>query len=490
MFIVLVVLLIAVFSLRYASFFRIKELGKWVLPIAFLVKILVGILFNVMHEYTYGFGDLSHDGGTFIAEAAHLNAIFFQSPLDYFKLLTGIGETPELVHHFMPKTVYWSAGDLTLINDSKNVIRIHSLIYFLSNGEMYVHVALMCFISLLAVKNLFLSFKPYIALSSPQFFWLFLLVPSTIFWTSSVLKEPMLFFGISLYVRGMLYETSLKKRVISSFFGLILMIAFKPYVLVFVLLATLFYLFYRFVFRHKLVYTILFCAGLFTLFTYLYAKQRQTVVNYLTRKQFDFVNVGKGGLHVIAKDYFYYFQPYQYENLRIEDDSVTLIQPSAAYIMRFGSTKRPIKVLLKPKGEKWKIHYYAQGCLSFIETTPIHNSTWQLLKNIPEAMVNSTLRPFYSDAGSNLKWFSIVEIWGIALFLLLALLYRRTLANNEKAIVYALVLFAVLLLLLIGWTTPVLGAIARYRFPAQLALILAGFILIDIKKIKQWKNMH
>jgi hypothetical protein len=487
--IIVLTVLLALTAVRYVSFFRIKELKIWVLPLAFLIKIGIGILFNLLHQYTYGFGDLSHDGGTFILEANRLNAVFFESPLTYFKFLTGIGESPELVKQFLPKTVYWSTGDLTLINDSKNVIRIHSLIHFFSNNEMYVHVTVMCLISLFAVKNFFISFKPYISFSPVLFFWIVLLIPSTIFWTSSVLKEPMLFLGISLFVRGIMYETLLKKQFIVTAVGLLLLLSFKPYVLLFLLLSLFFYLCYRFVFRYNLFYTLSSIIVLFTLFAYLFAEQRKVVVNYLTRKQFDFVNVGKGGLHVATDDYFYYFQPYQYKNLAIGKDSVELIRPSEAYIMRFGSTKQPVKVFLTPSGEKWKIYYYTLGCLSFIKTTPIHNSAWQLIKNIPEAILNSTLRPYYSDAGSNLKWLSMIEVWGIILFLFLAVIYRRKLSNNEKAMVYSLLLFAVFLLLLIGWTTPVLGAIARYRFPAQLALIITGLILIDLEKMKQWKNI-
>jgi hypothetical protein len=219
-----------------------------------------------------------------------------------------------------------------------------------------------------------------------------------------------------------------------------------------------------------------------------FSNQRVTVVNYLTRKQFDFVNVGKGGLHVQADTCFYYFQPYQYENLSIQKD-VVLLKPCDAYVMRFGSTQRPKKVHLNPTGKHWKIHYYTKGCLSFIETTPINNSVIQLIKNIPEALTNSILRPFPTDHGSYLFWLSIFETWGILYFMILAIIKRRNLSNQNKGLVFALGIFALSLFLLIGFTTPVLGAMVRYRFPAQLALILIGIIIIDTKKIKTWKTL-
>jgi len=44
--------------------------------------------------------------------------------------------------------------------------------------------------------------------------------------------------------------------------------------------------------------------------------------------------------------------------------------------------------------------------------------------------------------------------------------------------------FAVVLLLLIGWITPVLGAIVRYRIPAYFALLIAGLLLYKKKETK------
>ena len=41
-----------------------------------------------------------------------------------------------------------------------------------------------------------------------------------------------------------------------------------------------------------------------------------------------------------------------------------------------------------------------------------------------------------------------------------------------------------ILLLLTGWTTPINGALVRFRFPAQLALFIVGSMLIKIKTKK------
>jgi len=482
-------IILLIILLRFVKVFRIDGLSPWTIPFAFLVKFAVGILFNFIHEQTYGPGDLSHDGFTFMEEGKYLNDVFFQSPADFFKLLTGIGETDALIHKHLYMTEYWSYGDLSLVNDSKNVIRIHSLIHFISFGQSGIHLAIFCFISLLAAINLYLSFSDKIKLPQQVTFWVLLLIPSTIFWTSSVLKEPILFFGISLFVRGLIYDKQIWKKCINLVLSIFILIAFKPYILICILLALGGLMVYRNIFKLKLVPTTLLLLTLIFSFGYFFKKPIADATHFLSRKQFDFVNVGKGGLHVIADSSFYYFQPHQYENIEIKGNQVILLKPTDAYIAHFGSIQKPTPVHLEPTGETWDIHYFAPGCASFIETTPINDDPVQLIKNVPEALVNSILRPFPTDHGSNLKFLSVIEVWLIIFFIVFAIFNRRKLNDNEKSIIFTLILFALILSLLIGWTTPVLGAIARYRFPAQLATILVGLILLKHYNIRKWKNI-
>jgi hypothetical protein len=474
--------------LRYTRFFQLSEFNKWTLPAAFLIKLIVGILFNYMHERTYGQGDLSHDGGSFLVEGKYLNDVFFQSPKHYFQLLTGIGETPALIKQHLSMTEYWSAGDLTLINDSKNVIRVHSIIHFFSGGQMMIHLALMCLISLLAVKNLYLSIKRYVAFNKTVLFWALLLIPSTIFWTSSLLKEPLLFFGISLFLRAILYEEISWRKTTFFSVSILLLIGFKPYILLILILTLTFVSIYKFLFKQKFVVASLFIIFFTFLISFVAEKPKETIINYLTRKQFDFVNVGKGGLYVVADTCFYYFQPHQYESLKIIGDKIYLTKNITAYKAHFGSTQKPVAVYLQPNKKAWKMYYFRAGCMSYIETKPINNSSVQLIKNIPEALVNSAIRPWPSDPGSKLKLISFIESLGLFVFLVYAVWKRRKLDENEKLVVFGLMTFALLLFLLIGWTTPVLGAIARYRFPAQLALFIVGFILLKSSKFNLWKT--
>lgn len=480
---------VLLFSLvRYSRLFRTEGLSTWILPSAYLIKVGVGLLLFWVHIRTYGIGELSHDGERFFNEGRLLNEVFFKSPLDYFRLLTGIGETEALTQHYLSTTRYWSAGDLTIINDAKNVIRCHSLLHFISFNSFFVHLSALCLLSTAAVRNIYLTFKGFTQLSNGNFFWIILFIPSTIFWTSSMMKEPFMFFGISLFLRALIIETKPIRKYIWLFIAAFILLAFKPYVLVCLILALIIVALYRYIFNHKLVYLGCFMLIMAPLSAYIFSDFRDTTVHYLTRKQFDFINVGKGGVHVKSDTCFYFFQSYQYENLKFDGYTVELKKEIDGYRYRFGSTQKPVSVHLKPNGEKWTVVYQALGCASYIELTPIDNSFSQLMMNVPQAILNAGFRPFPNDPGSKLKYLSMLEVWIMFAFLVYSWMNRRVTSFKEKEIILGLILFAISLTLLIGWTTPVLGAITRYRFPAQMAIVLISLIILQPKAIKLWKK--
>ena len=126
-------------------------------------------------------------------ESEILHNVFKDSPINYFKFLFGL-ENREMIHHYLSATHHWDAGFGTLINDSQNVIRVHSLIHFFSFGYVTIHIMVVAFFSLLASKFLFRTFRDYIQLPGNLLFWIFVLTPSILFWTSGILKEPFMFF--------------------------------------------------------------------------------------------------------------------------------------------------------------------------------------------------------------------------------------------------------------------------------------------------------
>ena len=475
--------ILLILSLRYFSFFKINNLNQWTMPIAFTIKTLMGLIFSYIYIYSIKNTSEPSDAMRFLDESKQLYNVFFKSKSDFFALLTGIGDNARMIHEHMDKTFIWDAGNFTLINDSRNTIRINCLFRFISFGEDFVNILLMCFLSLIGIHQLYISIQPYSRLNPKILFYSLLLFPSLLFWSSSNLKEPLLILGIGLLARALLKQDSIVKRILIGVLAALLLILFKPYILLCLLPGILFYFSNKIIFKNKVLLSSIAFFVLLVIGIICFPNQRQRFTENLSRKQFNLENVGKGGIHVDCKNGYYYFKPHQYKNLNIEKNKVRLIHPSDAVFLSVNTEEKPIDVHLKPAGEKWNIHIIMPGTNSYIKTTSIHNSFQQLILNIPEALINTFFRPFPFDNGSFLKYPAMFEVWALSIFLILAILFKRKLEADSKNLIACLFIFAITLALLIGWTTPVTGAIVRFRFPIQLALFIVGAILIDFEKL-------
>jgi len=476
------------FVFRYAKRVQIENMSKWTMPIAFSVKAIVGIFFSYVYIYSFDKNCEPSDAVRFLDESKRLKDVFYVSKLDFFHLLTGFGETPKLAHTYLSKSFLWNAGNFSIINDSKNVIRANTLIQFISFGSSFVHILIFTSFSLIGIQQIHKAIQPHVSINSTLLFYSLILFPTLLFWASSPLKEPILILGIGLLIRSLLLKDRTHKRIIIGTIGFVLLLSFKPYI-IYCAIPSLLFIFLNNCFNKQKIIkslTILFLGGFIILFYF--NTERQKLTEYISRKQFDLENVGKGGIHVYGPNCFYYFKPENYKNFLKKDAEIRLIHPSFAYKLSYDLTQIPEKIYLKPTLEKWKIHIIMPGTSSYFKTTEINNSFAQLIKNIPEALVNTNFRPYLFEKGSTLKYLSIIEIWSLFSFLGIAIYKRKKLNYTEIKIILSLLIFIFFLSILIGWTTPISGAIVRFRLPIQLAFICIGSILIDFNKIKLKKN--
>lgn len=477
----LVLFIAFLLALRYIKSFHSPYLSPRHNLVAYSIKFGVGLYFLYIYTAIYGNGSLSADAGAFMRESAILNKVFYSSPLDYFKLLFGLGDQEALVDLYLQDTSHWDSGAQTIVSDNRNILRVHSLFHFFSFGDPARHILAMCFVSLLGIQQLFLGIRRHTELKDVYVFWILVLFPSLLFWTSGILKEPLLFLGIGLLVRALLDQLTAKNRLIYGFFGTLLIIGFKPYVLICALPALVFYLIYRWLPRYKLIGSLLILIlPLALLFSFSGVRNKTTLI--FSQKQYDFQNVGQGGLHAEGDSCFYFFEAWQIPQLKIEGDSVQLVHRMNIKTLQYGAMNDPVPATLEPNGEKWHIYFRNDRSDGFIQLHPIDESFAQLLLNIPEALINSLFRPFFGDPGSWLKYPAMLEVLALYGFLFFAIWRRRKQSVNNQALIGALLVFAVCLSLTIGWVTPVIGAIVRYRIPVFAVLLIIGLLLIHAKK--------
>lgn len=457
------------------------------MPLAFIIKMGIGLIFLMIYLHPSTHNDVPSDTMRFLSESKTLHDIFYQSPADYFTLLLGIGDDTELITKYLTKTFLWDSGSLTIVNDSRNIIRMHSIIHFFSFGSPFIHTLLMCFIGLTGLRHIYLSFEKYIPTNPTIAFFILLLFPSALFWTSGILKEPILLFGVGFLLRSMLTFDSMKKRIIYGVISILILISIKPYVLFCLVPAILFYLIYTYVLKHRLIISLITLVVIIGSGMLIFHTKTQKIVNFISMKQFDFTHIGKGGLYVYeGNNILYFFKPKDYKNIFInhKKQTVTLLHPSKCLVVSAFNKTPTFETTINTKGKTWPIKYYIGGAQSYIETTPINQSPVQLIKNIPEALINAYARPFPTDPGSSLRFPAMFEVWGLSIFLIISFLFKRSIDSKTMGIIVSLLIFSFSLLLVVGWTTPVIGAIFRYRFPAFLALLIIGLILIRFPQKK------
>lgn len=487
----LVWLLVLFWSLHYFKLFKTDQLGKWDLSIAFLLKIAAGALYIFVYSSIYGTvkGELNYDASDFLYESKQLHDIFFDSPKTYFKLLFEIDDDSALVRQYVDGTIHWSRGNLILINDSKNLVKIHSVVQFFSFNNIYVHFIVFNFISLMGLRNLYLATKKFVKMNKRVFFFAMILLPSALFWGSSVLKEPLIIFGMGLLLRSLLdFDISRRKKGIYALISIVILVAFKPYILISFFVAFLFYHFTNYFLKTRVFASLVVFTLASVLALTLFSDLRKKMVHFVSRKQFDFENIGQGGIHTENdKDSLtYYFPSETYKNLDIKEGHFYIKKTTTAFKFRYGFKDTIVRYRLEPDSTKWRIKNYVPGSDSYIKTTLIFSSFRQLIFNIPEALNNALVRPYLTDPGKNLKFFACFETYALFAFLLFALIGRRKLREGELNFIISCLIFVVCLALIIGWTTPVLGAIVRYRMPAYYVLLLIAFILYN--PISLWKK--
>lgn len=482
---IIFVFLLIIAILRYTPALRMPNSSPWLLPVGFVVKVAVSVFFLYVYSYHYGVGELTADPSAFMDESKILNAAFYESPTAYFRFLTGL-DSKALVAEYLSETTQWDAGSSKWFNDTKNLLRLHSLIHFISFNQTMIHLFVVSLISLLGLRFMTLAIIPYTHLKTTIIFLSLLLMPNALFWSSGLLKEPLIFFSIGLFIYSVLSNTSLFRKSLLIVVSILCMVGIKPYILVCIIPAIIIFMLFNYMKRTRtaIIITIVLITG--SLLSLL-SSPFQPVVKKLSDQQFDFINIGKGGVFARADTCIYIIAGEDMPHVIVNqvDSTVILTKEIVGDYILPNAKKDKKRCMIQPNETPWKMYYEGEFSGSYIEITPIEQSGNQLLKNIPEAINNATFRPYPNDPPESVfKYFSLIDGWGSLLLLVITFFFfRRKIDRKELSIIAALFVFSFILTLLIGWTTPVLGAIIRYKVPVQLAMMIVTLILFNPKRL-------
>lgn len=235
----LIIYSLCLWFISKASFFNSSDLTKYELWFFFSIKVFSGIaLFTI---YTYYYTDRSTaDIYKYFDDAGVLFQLSKNDFRSFLKLFFDFGDSSLLIGEARAEMLYWDkAYNYGSLNDNRTIIRANTLIYFISQGNFQIHNVFFNLLSFTGCIGLYRFFRAKFQLPK----WIVLLsifiLPSFLFWSSGVLKEGILIFGLGMFLYHIFNNESKAKWIFASL-ALLLLIWIKFYVLMAILPALIF----------------------------------------------------------------------------------------------------------------------------------------------------------------------------------------------------------------------------------------------------------
>ncbi len=484
----LVIYTLLIFVLiRKLNFFQLEGLGKWTPSFFFGVKIFAGLALWAI--YTYFYTDRTNsDIWKYFDDSKIMFGALHQHPADFFKMLTGIGDnTPEIENLYYHKMNYWyRLFDNNLLNDAHIVIRFNAFMRIFSLGNYMTHSLIMSFLSFTGLCCLYKIAFPVLKEWKIATGVILFLLPSLVFWSSGVMKEGLMIFGLGLFIFHSVRFVQDKKwwRIVLLLFGALLLLFSKFYVIVGVippLIAGLLVMKNRKMALAKFMLVFLLFAG-FAISLNWIAPEREPL-RLLSNKQNDFIKMSSGGI-VLVNDSGEAFIADDHRNDLIRSkDSICQIRQGANYYFRpfplgyrdtlfiknnLDTSTYKIQTDIPKAGSLLNVKFLQPNLVSFAKATPL-------------ALFTALFRPFIWEARNPMFLLPALENLLLILLILLVIIFPKKISNPEMF--GFCISFSLLLFLVIGLTTPVLGALVRYRIAAQPFLLISLLMLVDRTKL-------
>ena len=353
--------------------------------------------------YSYYYPSSDGDIFHYFDDGLIIHNVLFQNPTDYLKIMTGIGaSSPDLMPYYDTCNFWLKRFDYGLPNDNHIVIRANAMMCLLSMGNFHIHNMFFAFLSFVGLWAIYKSFAKQLAQKRVLLLIVVFCFPSVWLWTSGALKESILIFAFGLFVYN--FRSLLDKPSAGNVIGVV--------VCTFLLMLSKFYVL---------------MAALPALAAMVWIKRKPK----MAFAKFLMAHVAIFAVAWLSK-FITHVDLFEVICFKQHD-----------FIMMVQSTQAG----------------------SFINIPPLDNGLTSIVANAPKAFVTSLLRPTIFETGSVAMLLAGIENALILCVLAAGLFFLKpqNLANHD---VWYCLSFITILFVLIGLTTPVLGALVRYKVPA------------------------
>ena len=403
------------------SYFKTAQFSTKSLQLAFLLKVICGVVIFLLYTYYY---PIRKDADTFkyFDDSRILYESLWTKPLDFFKMLVGIDCEGDYyrINYFNKMNNWYRSYDNGLLNDNRLVIRINAIFRIVSFGNYHVHSLLLNFLAFIGSFSLARLFLEYSKSKWKTYLAVFL-IPSVVFWSSGILKESVLLFGLGLFgwnFHKLMFDQWRWKRIPILVFLLSILLVMKLYVFVAFVPAVLAWWISKYTKRTILVHFAMVMVGVFSGYVLAWLVPDLDFLRIIADKQKDFINLAK-----------------------------------------------------------------AFNVNSAIDMSYLEPNLWSFIKATPQALMNAFTRPWPTEIKGILFVPPLLENMFIIGILVLSWFYGKRVGAREWKFVVFCLTFSIILFLIIGLTTPIIGAIVRYKIPAIPFLMIAALMFFDSHKL-------
>jgi hypothetical protein len=357
----------------------------------FLSKITVGLLYGVIH-YTYFKG-----GDTFIYlnESTLLGSTFLSHPYYYIGSLLGWDVTVpiETVFTYPSAAIFWK--DL----GTYSLVHLHAFLYPFTFGCYHLHIFFIAIVGLFASLNFYNVFRQILDLPKIALILCCFFLPSLTFWTAGLHKDVYVYFGLSLFLLGLLEIQQKKqsfKTILKLCFAILVIGMIRHYLLVLLLPATLAY-----------IITLYYPKRIWTTYLVVYSSLIATVL-------------------IVSKFIF-----------GIELFEILVNQQTAFLAETGGSSIKNVE--------------------------PLSPTFGSILGTVPVAFINVLGRPFLWECKDFLQLLASLEILSFLVLIVISLVLKKQSIKAPNLLIHFIVAYAISNLLLVGLLVSNIGTIVRYR---------------------------
>ena len=396
-------------------------------------------------------------------------------PMDYVQMLFGVmNDTPHFDHYYNAMGHWYRPYGSSISNDTHTIIRFNAAARLISFGFYNVHSVLINFLGLIGLTGILHLLRHMDSTKERWFFAAVFLIPGMLFWGSGVLKEPLLLFGLGVFLYVLLRWIATgfsPKHIPLLLLSLGMLVTVKSYALLAIVPGIVAW---KLCTRFSKWPAIGMFAAVYGLGAVLaigigMLVPAQNSLHRLAEKQREFNLLATGGTYLtqLRSPFDTLYIPSQfYPQLAFDADKKQVVVTTNTEATRWNEAYLPnaTRQVLPPNSRYTVVLDYGKTG-SKIDIPTLDGSLPSFLAAIPMAVVNAVFRPFPADINSPFMLLAAVENLLFVLLLVAMAMWFQPSALRHPVLWLSLC-FAAVILMLTGLVTPVVGAIVRYKVPA------------------------